>query len=194
MRFSQEEIKDLLIAWIMVSAAFAIVLRSATNSIVNTFIISAVTVGVGFVLHELAHKYVAQYYKKHAEFKASFPMLIGSVVIAFFGIVIAAPGAVVISGFVNKQENGLISAAGPAINIILALLFLPLFLVGSTFVQTIAGFGFLINSWLALFNMIPFGIFDGAKILNWNKVVYGSLVATSVILTFVGSMFFTPAL
>jgi len=35
---------------------------------------------------------------------------------------------------------------------------------------------------LALFNMIPFAIFDGAKILRWNKVVYGAMVAVSFIL------------
>jgi Zn-dependent protease len=195
MRFEQTEIKDLLIAWILISVAFAIALRNTEITLLTQFLISAVTVGVGFVVHELAHKFVAQHYGKHAAFKASFPMLIASVVIAFSGIVIAAPGAVVISGFVNREENGIISAAGPLSNIVLALLFIPIFLFaqGQTLLY-LASTGFLINSWLALFNMIPFGFFDGAKILNWNKAVYAAITGVSVLLVFAASMFFMPIL
>jgi Zn-dependent protease len=32
--------------------------------------------------------------------------------------------------------------------------------------------GFSINGWLALFNLIPFGVLDGAKILQWNGIVW----------------------
>lgn len=195
MRFEQTEIKDLIIAWILISIAFSIALRNTAVSLTTQLIISGLTVGIGFVVHELAHKFVAQHYGKHAAFQASFPMLLLSVVIAFSGIVIAAPGAVVISGFVNKKENGIISAAGPVSNIFLALLFIPLFVFASG--QTLillASTGFLINSWLALFNMIPFGIFDGAKILAYNKSVYAAITAVSVLLVFASSLFFTPIL
>lgn len=194
MRFSRQEIQDLLIAWILISAAFTIALRQAEVSLINNFLISAATVGLGFVLHELAHKYVAQHYGKFAEFRASLSMLLLSVVIAFSGIVIAAPGAVIISGFVDRKQNGLISAAGPATNIVLALLFLPLFfLIPAGPVATLLlSFGFIVNAWLALFNLIPFWVFDGAKIITWNKPVYAALMATSVILVFIGGAFVAP--
>jgi Zn-dependent protease len=32
--------------------------------------------------------------------------------------------------------------------------------------------GARINIWLALFNLIPFGPLDGAKILKWNKGIW----------------------
>jgi Zn-dependent protease len=69
---------------------------------------------------------------------------------------------------------------GPLMNIILALIFLGFLFYFPN--SKLVYYGFLINSWLALFNMIPFAIFDGAKILKWNKVVYGVMVAFSFIL------------
>jgi Zn-dependent protease len=32
--------------------------------------------------------------------------------------------------------------------------------------------GARINTWLALFNLIPFGPLDGAKILKWSKGIW----------------------
>ena len=102
---------------------------------------------------------------------------------SFFGFIFAAPGAVMISGPVGIRRNGKISLAGPAVNIVLAALFLGfLFLNPSGIAATIAYYGLLINTWLALFNMIPFGNFDGAKILKWNKLIYGFFVSVVIIL------------
>ena len=193
MRFSKQERQDLFIAWVLISVAFTIALRQTSVSLLENFLISIATVGVGFIAHELAHKYVAQHYNKSAEFKASISMLLLSVVIAFSGIVIAAPGAVVISGFVSQRQSGLISAAGPATNIVLALLFLPVFLAANNpFLLVLASFGFLVNAWLALFNLIPFWVFDGAKIIAWNKTIYAILVTTSLLLVFLGAAFVMP--
>lgn len=189
MRFTQTEIKDLLLAWILVSVAVAIALRNTELSLLTQVLVSLLTVGAGFVVHELAHKYVAQEYGKHAEFRASMPMLVASIFIAFSGIVIAAPGAVLVSGFVNKQQNGKISAAGPVSNIVFSLVFLVLFLLSSVeLLRYVFGFGMLINSWLALFNMIPFGMFDGSKVLAWNKTVYATITVTSVLLVLMASI------
>ncbi|VVB81040.1 Uncharacterised protein [uncultured archaeon] len=32
--------------------------------------------------------------------------------------------------------------------------------------------------------MLPFPMFDGAKVLSWNKIVYASMLAVSVIAVF----------
>ncbi len=185
MRFSQQEVRDLLIAWVMISIAFGILFRDQTTFL-TAILISAVTAGIGFLLHELAHKAVAQRMGKFAEFHAYLPTLVISVVLAFTGLVVAAPGAVVISGFVNRRENGLISAAGPLTNIALAVIFLLLLLLSPlhSLLAIIAGMGFVINSWLALFNLIPFGIFDGAKIIQWNKAFFSAMAVASVVLVF----------
>ena len=50
--------------------------------------------------------------------------------------------------------------------------------------RILAFYGFFINSWLALFNMIPVWNFDGAKVLKWDKKVYGIIVAVSLLFLF----------
>ena len=183
--FSEQELTDLLKAWIAISLAFAIVLAgfSLTTQFVAAFILSAVTVGTGFLLHELSHRTIARRFGCWAEFRSFDTMLILAIVMSFFGFVFAAPGAVMISGPVGKRRNGIISAAGPATNIILAAIFLVLALLikPEGMLKAITTYGFIINSWLALFNLIPIWNFDGTKILAWNKIVYGSMVAITLV-------------
>jgi Zn-dependent protease len=183
MKFSQIEKQDLFKAWLMLSIAFAIVMGgfSLTFQFAIQMAIAAITVGTGFLLHEMGHKFLAQQYGCVAEFRANMQMLVLAVLMSFFGFIFAAPGAVFIGGkHVGVKENGQISAMGPLMNIVLALIFLGFLFHFPD--SILVYYGFLINSWLALFNMIPFAIFDGAKILKWNKIVYGSMVAVSFIL------------
>ena len=123
---SEAEIKDILKAWIAVSIAFGILLSSSISDFYFKFIIASLTVGVGFLFHELGHKVVAQRYGCFAEFRSFDNMLLLAIAMSFFGFVFAAPGAVMISGRVTASRNGKISAAGPLVNIALALIFLAL--------------------------------------------------------------------
>ncbi len=158
-------------------------------------IISAVTCGIGIALHELAHRVVARAYGSEAHVVSDHVWLILSVVIAFAGWFVAAPGAVWHSGYLTRQQSGLIALAGPVTNLVLALVFLLLHLVVG--VQDFGGLmrvefgvinvwfvGYHINAWLGLFNMIPLGPLDGAKVFNWNKVVFGITAAVAVVMTF----------
>ena len=45
--------------------------------------------------------------------------------------------------------------------------------------------GYFINAWLGLFNMIPFGNFDGKKILAWSKAWWVGGVVIGLLLLFV---------
>jgi len=181
---SETELRDLVKAWIAISLAFGIILSGRT-SLYSAIIISSLTVGVGFLFHELGHKLMAQKYGCFAEFRSFDQMLVLAVIMSFFGFVFAAPGAVMISGPVGKRRNGKISMAGPAVNLVLALLFFALlFVFPDGILKIISYYGFMINTWLALFNMLPFGNFDGKKILVWNKVVYGVMVGVAVIFMF----------
>ncbi len=184
---SQTEIIDILKAWFAISVAFAVVLSTSIFSaeVYNKFIIAALTVGIGFLLHELGHKIVAQKYGCFAEFRSFDNMLLLSIAMSFLGFVFAAPGAVMISGKVNKARNGLISAAGPIINLALSAAFFGLaFLEIPNLFKQVAYYGFVINSWLALFNMIPFWLFDGYKVWRWNKLVYAAIVLSAILLMF----------
>lgn len=179
MKFSAKEKKDLFFAGIMISLAFAILLSGGLGGILSlgfyiVFVIAFFTAGIGFLFHELMHKYVAQSYGLFAEFKAYYKMLWLAILLSFFGFIIAAPGAVYIRGNITKEKNGKISLAGPVTNLILGVLFLILLFVLSPegFFKAFLGFGLTINSLLAAFNMIPAGPFDGSKVIAWNKKVY----------------------
>ena len=181
MKFSSKtEVEHLFKAWLAISIAFSIALFGFGPEFLKGILISAVTVGVGFLLHELAHKLVAQRHGCFAEFRANMNMLIFAILLSFTGIILAAPGAVMIKGAVDKRKNGLISAAGPATNLVLAVVFFFLLMLG--LFESISKYGFMINAWLGFFNLIPFGIFDGYKVMKWNKAVYALMVLVAVFL------------
>lgn len=184
MKYSQTEIQHLTISWIAISLAFAIAETGVKDFslFIIAIIFSAITVGIGFIAHELAHKYLAQKYGAFAEFRADFQMLLFAVLISFTGFIFAAPGAVVIAGHISKNNYGKVSAAGPATNFIVALIFGIAVFASGGILKSIASYGFTINSWLGLFNLIPFGNFDGIKIMHWNKIVYAALVVVGFVL------------
>lgn len=181
--FSRIELIDLLKAWFAVSLAFTIASVGLTLNpgVLVVFGIVAFSAGLGFLLHELAHKVVAQHYGAWAEFRADNKMLLVMLLISFFGFIFAAPGAVFHSGNTTFQQRGKISVAGPWMNIVLCLLFW-----GLTFtpIGAIAAYGAGINAWLALFNMLPFGPLDGTKVLAWSPLVWGLTGLTALALVF----------
>ena len=190
LKFTSHEVRDILISMFVIAFIFAYLFgrndANALNALITLIPVTFLTVGVGFVLHELAHKFVAVRYGFQAEFKMWVQGLIFALITAYFGFVFAAPGAVYIHGdYISREENGKISIAGPLTNIILALFFLVLMYVptSSSLITMIATFGFAVNSFLAFFNLIPVSILDGAKVLKWNPVVWGITAVVALILT-----------
>ncbi len=180
MQFSFPEIKEILISAFVLGFCFAWILRDDRALSVYPFyvvlLITLISIGVSFIAHELAHKYVAQRYGCWAEFRMWETGLTLAFLMAItMKFVFAAPGAVYISGGyrgISKRENGLISVAGPVTNLILALLFAPLMALPGFF-GVLGFFGFFVNVWLAFFNLIPFPPLDGSKIIAWNSKVWG---------------------
>jgi len=188
-RFSNIELRDLFKAWLAISIAFAIVLSGKGISLLFSaaflpaFLISGLTVGFGFLLHEMGHKVLAQRYGCAAEFRSFDRMLMFAIIMSFFGFVFAAPGGVFIGKDVGVVRNGKISMMGPLINLVLGILFLGLFFLFPAYVF-IWKYGVFINVWLGLFNLIPFWNFDGKKILHWNKFIYGAMVIIALMMFF----------
>lgn len=189
---------ELLKAWAGTTLAYAILIVG--GQILNSFflialLIAGLTCGVGFLLHELGHRVVARSYGAEAHFVANNPWLLISIVLAFTGFFIAAPGAVWHRGYLTPRQSGLIALAGPAANFALALLFLAgyyllppdLWVINNRVsgVQLTMQVGYSINAWLGLFNLIPAGPFDGAKVLAWDWRVFAVAAATGVLLAFV---------
>jgi len=129
----------------------------------------------GFMLHEFAHKVLAQRNGAWAEFRAYPFGLALAIIFALLGFIFAAPGAVYIQGMISRRQNGLISIAGPLTNLVLGLGFLSvgLFLGPSTDLLGLALYWIgSINLVLAAFNLLPIPPFDGYKVLKWSIPIY----------------------
>ena len=182
MEFTTREIKDLTISVIVLALAFSGFAFEALP------VVALVIVAV-FVTHELGHKFFAQKYGCTAHYKKWTAGLFLAIVMALLpgGFVFAAPGAVYISPFnkskfafsianITKREYGIIAAAGPAVNLVVAGLALA---VNALYPFMILSLIAKISIFLALFNLLPFGPLDGNKILNWDKKVWGALTAVA---------------
>jgi Zn-dependent protease len=198
-RFSGTELGQLAAAILALSGAFTVLyIRSDPNSYLSNprllaivFPASLLAVGTGVGLHEVMHKVVAQRYGYWAEFRYN-PrgLLFAFVLAAAIGFLYGAPGATWISGPVTREENGRISAAGPATNLVISAV---LYAVLLALALKVSPFGVsvwvfilsqivLVNAVLAGFNMIPIMPLDGAKVWAWNKAAYAGLAAAAVIL------------
>jgi Zn-dependent protease len=186
---------ELLKAWAGTTLAYAILQTGAQNLLTSRFpinlLVAGVVCGLAFVFHELAHRVVARRFGAEAHFVANNGWLVLSIVIALAGLFIAAPGAVWHRGYLTDRQGGLIALAGPATNLIFALVFLlalpVLFFAGIAlpgWVLLLCYSGFKLNAWIGLFNMIPAGPFDGAKVLAWSPLYFGITVAIGILLAF----------
>lgn len=188
LQFSSKELFDLAVAWVALSVAFALLMNRGPGGtiVVDGFLtmtaLSFVTVGVAFLLHELAHKVVAVRFGQVAEFRADYGMLFLAIMSALVGFLFAAPGAVYHRGRITVRQNGLIALAGPATNHALAALFLPLYLFGPGIVERIGQLGLFINLFLAAFNMVPYGPLDGKSVWRWNKGIFALVFVPSLLL------------
>jgi Zn-dependent protease len=199
-RISRREEADLFLAWMAISLSFAIIkiapygvlgpIRSVDPLMALTYFgISLLTVGLGFILHEMAHKFTAIRYGYWAEFRKDNSMLLIAVVLAsLVGFVFAAPGATIIysnsvSGQgLTRRENGIISASGPVVNLLLCIPFAVLVLIGGgmgSLLTQIGIFGIQINAMIAAFNLLPISILDGRKVMAWNIPVFALLIIAS---------------
>ena len=181
--FTRNEIRDLIIAFIVIAIAFAIATVGLdAYGFISILPIVMVGVGVGFLLHELGHKYVAMKYGYNSEFKAWPLGLVIALATAFIGWVFAAPGvAHIYADNMTDEINGKISIAGPMANMTLALVFIviaaltyPLTYHFGIFqlIYLICTVGFSVNSFLAAFNLLPFYSLDGIKVLKWNAKIW----------------------
>jgi Zn-dependent protease len=186
--FSKTELTQIFIAIAVLTIAFSFALApypplSNLSTVLGNLPIAFVAIITAFFCHELAHKYMGQKYGYQSEFRMFGQGLLLALFLGIFaGFIFAAPGAVQIMGRPNREETGKISVAGPSTNIILAGICLSIMLITTGLIAGIAFFIGYINAFLALFNLIPFGFFDGRKIFSWRKDIWIFLIALSIIL------------
>ena len=136
--FGRQELIQIGISVAVLTVAFTIVLLGGFMGDLGSYTavvwlfalgVSAIVSITGFLLHELAHKFVAQRYGAWAEFRMYPTGLFMALIFSFLGFLFAAPGAVFISGRINRKQNGIISLAGPATNIAFGAIFIALWLI-----------------------------------------------------------------
>jgi Zn-dependent protease len=160
--FSKTEIKHLLLATGLVTAVGLSLNHYRHISVEFLLIFTS-----AFLTHELAHKFLAQSYGSWAEFRTDLYGIMVTAIsaIPFIPFKFIAPGAVmIIMGF------GFILAA-------YIFPHYPYLYAGASF-----------NGWIALFNLLPFGVLDGQKIFDWNKIVWGITIAFAMALFIIGNL------
>lgn len=208
-KFSKTEITHILIAILVLGLAFFILYaKSGSKGIIGNlewlgfegavayivlFAMSVILVVFSFLLHELGHKFMAQKYGMWSEFRMSVSGLAITLLTSLIGFLFAAPGAVMISGNVTQKSNGIISIAGPIVNIVLAIVGL-IGCVAFNHSGIVLFFMLMmnLNIFLAFFNLLPIYPLDGSKILKWNLPVWVVVMGISLVLFVYTRMFMFP--
>jgi len=140
---------------------------------------------VSFVGHELIHKFVAHANGLWAEFRTSSYGLLMTLVTAVLPVPfkILAPGQTSIRGEARSEVLGTVALSGPAFNLVLGFFsLLSSRAISNTWLDFICFQVTMFNCWIAIFNLIPFGSFDGTAVFAWDKTRWAIIFSTSLAL------------
>lgn len=197
-RFSRLEIEHIAIAYtVLTGAFFAIWWHDAlySGNVYNlqfyetAIAASALTALTGFVAHEMAHKFTAQHRGLWAEFRMSPQGLLFTLIFSvLLGFLFATPGATMIGGRGTVEEAGVTSLAGPAMNMTEAGVITGVFgllwkvhpSISNTLVAPVLSYVVFLNLVFAVFNLIPWGPLDGAKIWRWSHGIWIGAITAAV--------------
>jgi Zn-dependent protease len=199
-RFSTQEIRDLVIASILVSlVALSIVVGRfyvyklfpdwsdywyyppiLDWSLSSTLVIIFVS---AFLVHEMAHKFVAQHYGMWSEFRMTSYGYVLSAMAILFSLPVFGTGAVSTSESSSPDEEAKSMLAGPLSNTISASLFMILALIAFYFGRLwyvdyemiLIQNAVIVNCTVGLFSIIPIPPLDGTRILLWRRRVWATL-------------------
>jgi len=179
--------KDIAVAVTVLTLSFFLVISplpfhitSSLFDILYLLLVSLLAVITAFFTHEMAHKYMAIKYGYPAAFKKWNMGLLLALISSFFGFIFAAPGAVYIYGYPSRRENGIISSAGPATNLIVGFVLLTLSYFTGHLLYISLRYIAQLNFFISFFNLLPIPPMDGIKILGWRIDIYALLIILSL--------------
>lgn len=184
-RWSQKEVKHIgIAAALVIGIGFSMALYGFYWSW-PVMTIFALVMTVSFLTHEIAHKVMAQKAGMWAEFRLTTWGAVLTLFSVFLPFKMIAPGAMMIGGTPPSAKDMVkISVAGVITNMIFAAVFLSLFLgLPLSDYSGMLLFSAYINAFMAIFNLIPFGVLDGYKIFLLNKKTWIIAFVPAVILT-----------
>ncbi|MHA1636621.1 MAG: site-2 protease family protein [Candidatus Thorarchaeota archaeon] len=195
-RFSETEKKDLASSSVLVILV-GIALLAPSGGIIQGFLnfityiqsdfwlfpLIMISIFWGtYMIHEMAHKFTAQFYGMWSEFRMTRQGWYLSIIAILFSIPIFGTGVVYTSGAKSMEEDGKVNLAGPFSNFIVAAiltviaiyipLMAPLTGLSAIFIIFALQYGIIINAMIGLFNMIPFQPFDGGTIREWDLRIW----------------------
>ncbi|UCG03571.1 MAG: hypothetical protein JSW11_06195 [Candidatus Heimdallarchaeota archaeon] len=181
--FTQIEKRDLLIGTLIFVVVELSIAIYDFDTLLELLILALFIIPLWF-LHELAHKFVAQGNGLTSNFRLDPNMAIFSLfsIVPVFPVKIIAPGVVLSSGTYRPDTEARIAMAGPLLNILLGGLFLFFSALMPLNFTNVLLFVSRVSIDLALFNLIPFSILDGAKVYRWHSGVFGVIMGITVIL------------
>jgi Zn-dependent protease len=176
--FSTTELKHLTVGGLLVMGVGLSYFLTTRSGLMDVAILSTAFTA-SFLLHELAHKFSAQNFNLWAEFRLTLQGALITLVSMFLPFKLISPGAVMIAGSGTRETVGKTAIAGPITNLILSTACILIAVFGQPLFMVVA----FINAFLAIFNLIPFGVMDGLKVFMWNKLIWATTFATASILT-----------
>lgn len=216
LNLSVNELSELGIGWLIISF-IVLYLSGVTNILItegripDSLILYIFIIGISFFTHELLHKFTAIHFGAKAYFRLSKEGLFITLLSVLVGFPILAVGAVFWWGEASASVGirGRVSSAGPISNLVLAGLFIfiqglgyllggseyLLLLLGPTsslglFLYFIGSIGVSLNVFLGMFNLLPIGVLDGAKVLAWDGRIWIALIGSFIALGIFGGGFF----
>ncbi|MHA1994505.1 MAG: M50 family metallopeptidase [Candidatus Hodarchaeales archaeon] len=206
LNLSVQELSELGIGW-LISASILIYLNGMLVDLIERqtlpedFIIFLLVFGFSFFTHELMHKFTAQRFGARAYFRISREGLIITLLSVLVGFPMLAVGAVFWWGEAASSIGirGRVSAAGPISNLI--LIGFSYILIGISYAILPVNFDFglillqvgisgvSLNIFIGLFNLLPIGVLDGAKVLAWDVRIWIALIGIFLFFGFIGGGF-----
>jgi len=193
--FSMIEARDLVISILLVSGVGLSMLgTSLLSSPGSVVIVLVLAFTASFLIHEMAHKITAQRHGLWAEFRLTIWGALITLVSIISPFKFISPGAVMIAGVADKDTIGKTAVSGPFTNLVMCVGSLALtFIVpeGNPFFVAVV-FAAAFNAFIAVLNLLPFGILDGWKVFQWSKLVWALAFVSSVALIAEILAFFSP--
>jgi Zn-dependent protease len=193
-KFTKEEIRNLLISIIVISILFTINMTQKSGwtnpDIINILIITIIIFSISLIAKIYSQKYLARKYHYHIEYKIWGYGLIFALITMLLNIFVITPGYFkygLYDRIATDEEKAKIALIGPAINIIIAVIFLIALIILKSMMTTgiiklAMLIGFYINTYMAVFNLIPFMALDGIKLFEYDMKMWIAPMIISVIL------------